>query len=146
MLTVYKASAGSGKTFRLVVEYLKLLLKNEQNYRRILAVTFTNKATAEMKERVVEQLGQLARRLDSPYQAILLQETGLTETALEQKAARALENILYDYNRFSVSTIDKFTQRVLKAFNREIGTAPNYQLELDQGLITGKPSTGWWPA
>lgn len=136
MLTVYKASAGSGKTFRLVVEYLKLLLKNDQNYRRILAVTFTNKATAEMKERVVEQLGQLARRLDSPYKAILLQETGLTETALEQKAARALENILFDYNRFSVSTIDKFTQRVLKAFNREIGAAPNYQLELDQSLIT----------
>jgi ATP-dependent helicase/nuclease subunit A len=135
MLTVYKASAGSGKTFRLVVEYLKLLLKGERNYRHILAVTFTNKATAEMKERVVEQLGQLASGKDTVYKKILAGETGMEEAAITQKAAKVLENILFDYNRFAVSTIDKFTQRVIKAFNREAGISPDFQIELDNGLI-----------
>ncbi len=135
MLTVYKASAGSGKTFRLVIEYLKLLMADGNNYRHILAVTFTNKATAEMKERVVEQLSHLANGRDTAYRQILLQETGLSGEELNAKSGIVLEAILFDYNRFSVSTIDKFTQRVIKAFNREVGITPNFQIELDSDLI-----------
>lgn len=135
MLTVYKASAGSGKTFRLVVDFLKLLMKDERNYRHILAVTFTNKATAEMKERVVEQLSFLAAGKDTAYKKILCEETGLNEGIMAEKAGKVLENILFDYNRFAVSTIDKFTQRIIKAFNREVGITPDFQIELNSDLI-----------
>jgi ATP-dependent helicase/nuclease subunit A len=135
MLTVYKASAGSGKTFRLVVDFLKLLMKDERNYRHILAVTFTNKATAEMKERVVEQLSFLAAGKETPYQKILSDETGLSKEIMAEKSGKVLENILFDYNRFAVSTIDKFTQRIIKAFNREVGITPDFQIELDSELI-----------
>ncbi len=135
MLTVYKASAGSGKTFRLVTEYIRLLLQNERSYRHILAVTFTNKATAEMKERVVEQLSKLANRENTPYKDVLIKETGLLEDSMAMKAQAALTNILFDYNRFAVSTIDKFTQKIIKGFNREVGITPDFQLELDSDLI-----------
>ena len=135
MLSIYKASAGSGKTFRLVLEYLKLVLVNEKNYRHILAVTFTNKATAEMKERVIGQLHNLANGINNPYSDHLVRETGLDSETIASRSEKVLENILFDFNRFSVSTIDKFTQKVIKSFNREIGVTPNYQVELDSQLI-----------
>lgn len=135
MLSIYKASAGSGKTFRLVLEYLKLVMAHEKNYRHILAVTFTNKATAEMKERVIGQLNNLAHRIENPYTEKLIEETGLDPEIMATRASKVLENILFDFNRFSVSTIDKFTQKVIKSFNREIGVTPNYQVELDNQMI-----------
>lgn len=135
MLTVYKASAGSGKTYQLVTEYLKLILENPTGYRHILAVTFTNKATAEMKNRILEQLDLLARGKESKYLATLQSETGFSEEMIRIKAAAVLKNILHDYNRFSISTIDSFTQRVIKAFNRELGISPNFTLELDSSLV-----------
>ena len=135
MLKIYKASAGSGKTFQLVVEYLRLLLENPQNYRHILAVTFTNKATAEMKSRILEQLFVLASGKPGNYMASLTGENQLTEAAIRKNAAVVLKNILHDYNRFSISTIDSFTQRIIKSFNREMGIAPNYQLELNTELV-----------
>jgi ATP-dependent helicase/nuclease subunit A len=135
MLTVYKASAGSGKTFQLVAEYLKLLLVNPFNYRQILAVTFTNKATAEMKSRILEQLHILARNGDSPYLEWLKKEFLLEEDIVRQRAHQALNNILHDYSRFSISTIDSFTQRIIKSFNREMGISPHFVLELDNDLI-----------
>ena len=135
MLTVYKASAGSGKTFQLVVEYLRLLLKNPQNYRHILAVTFTNKATNEMKTRILETLNDLASGQPSKYVAEIQKEIHLSETLIRQKARHVLKSILHDYNRFSINTIDSFTQRTIKAFNRELGISPNYRLELNSDLI-----------
>jgi ATP-dependent exoDNAse (exonuclease V) beta subunit len=135
MLTVYKASAGSGKTFQLVAEYLKLLLKNPYNYKHILAVTFTNKATNEMKSRILGQLNVLASNQPTDYTTILKNETSLTEEVIRQRARQVLKNILHDYNRFSVSTIDSFTQRIIKAFNREMGISPQVTLELDDGLL-----------
>jgi ATP-dependent exoDNAse (exonuclease V) beta subunit len=135
MLTVYKASAGSGKTFQLVVEYLKLLLINPQNYRHILAVTFTNKATNEMKTRILETLNELAIGNPSPYIAEIQNENHLPEALIRKNAKQVLKNILHDYNRFSISTIDSFTQRTIKAFNRELGISPNYRLELDSEMI-----------
>ncbi len=134
MLTIYKASAGSGKTFQLVVEYLKLLFKNPYNYKHILAVTFTNKATTEMKTRILEQLHLLASNQKSDYLKIL-QNNAFSEKEIREQAKLVLKNILHDYNRFSISTIDSFTQRVIKSFNRELGISPNYSLELDSDMI-----------
>ncbi|KAF0238410.1 MAG: uvrd/rep [Prolixibacteraceae bacterium] len=135
MLTVYKASAGSGKTFQLVVEYLKLLLKNPQNYRHILAVTFTNKATNEMKTRILETLNDLASNQPSKYISEIQKENHLSEAQIRANSKVVLKNILHDYNRFSINTIDSFTQRTIKAFNRELGISPNYRLELDSEMI-----------
>ncbi len=134
MLTIYKASAGSGKTFQLVVEYLKLLLKNSYNYKHILAVTFTNKATNEMKTRILEQLYLLASNRESNYIKELQTET-ISEKIIRVNARIVLKNILHDYNRFSISTIDSFTQRIIKSFNRELGISPNFTLELDSEMI-----------
>src|SRR5690554_2527679 len=135
MLTVYKASAGSGKTFQLVAEYLKLILINPLNYKNILAVTFTNKATTEMKNRILQQLYKLSGKEDSPYINLLQKELSLGEEGIRQRAGLALKNILHDYSRFSISTIDSFTQRIIKAFNREMGISPHFTLELDNDLI-----------
>lgn len=134
MLTVYKASAGSGKTFQLVVEYLKLLLENSYNYKHILAVTFTNKATKEMKTRILEQLHILSSNQPSNYLKIL-QNNRYSEKEIRNNARQVLKNILHDYNRFSINTIDSFTQRIIKSFNRELGISPNFTVELDSDMI-----------
>ena len=134
MLTVYKASAGSGKTFQLVVEYIHLLILNTKNYKHILAVTFTNKATNEMKSRILEQLSLLAGNEDSDYLEPLLKK-GHSESFVRKQAKDVLKYILHDYNRFSISTIDAFTQRIIKAFNRELGISPHYLLELDSEMV-----------
>ena len=134
-LKIYKASAGSGKTFQLVVEYLKLLIEKPYNYKHILAVTFTNKATNEMKNRILEQLNKLAEGKKSDYLPVLMKGTNQSEKFIREQARLVLKNILHDYNRFSVNTIDSFTQRVIKAFNREMGISPNFALELDNTLI-----------
>ncbi|MDR2911649.1 MAG: UvrD-helicase domain-containing protein [Bacteroidales bacterium] len=135
MLTVYKASAGSGKTYQLVVEYLKLLLQNPYNYRHILAVTFTNKATSEMKSRILEYLNALSKGVNSAYSETLKNELNFSDETIRQKAQQVFKNILHDYNHFSISTLDSFTQRVIKSFNRELGISPNFALELDSNMI-----------
>lgn len=135
MLTVYKASAGSGKTFQLVIEYLKIILENPYNYKHILAVTFTNKATNEMKSRILQQLHTLASNQKSDYITPLQQGNNYTEQFIRQRAKEVLKNILHDYNRFSINTIDSFTQKVIKSFNRELGISPNFSVELDNEII-----------
>ncbi len=135
MLTVYKASAGSGKTFQLVVEYLKLILENPYNYKHILAVTFTNKATNEMKSRILEQLYKLANDEKSDYISHLQENNTYSEQFIRQQAKQVIKNILHDYNRFSVNTIDSFTQKVIKSFNRELGISPNFTVELDTDML-----------
>ena len=135
MLTIYKASAGSGKTFRLVVEYLKLILDNPFNYQHILAVTFTNKATNEMKSRILEQLNQIANGEHPATIEVLKAESGQSEQFIRTRARQVLKNILHDYNRFAINTIDSFTQKVIKSFNRELGISPNFSVELDNDMI-----------
>lgn len=134
-LTVYKASAGSGKTFRLTVEYLKILLNNPRDYKHILAITFTNKATAEMKGRIVAELHRLAEGKDSPYKTLLIEEMQLEDTEIVRRAKEAEQLILHDYGRFSVMTIDAFFQTVLKAFARELGVGFTSELELDDNKM-----------
>ncbi len=134
-LKVYKASAGSGKTFRLAIEYMKLALTADNNYRHILAVTFTNKATAEMKSRIIDELHHLANGKDSVYMDVLTKELGWQPMKVERQAQLVLKRILHDYSRFSISTIDSFFQRVIKAFNRELGINAAYSVELDEMSI-----------
>lgn len=134
-LTIFKASAGSGKTFRLVLEYLKLLVENPFNYRHILAVTFTNKATAEMKARILRDLDKVAKSTDKGIVELLIAETGLSEMKITENAQLALSNILHDYDRFAISTIDSFFQRVLRSFARETGLYGAYEVDLDQEAV-----------
>ena len=111
MLKIYRASAGSGKTYKLALEYLKLLFASpaDDAYRRILAVTFTNKATAEMKRRIVSRLFVLAHDAEhSEYFGDLLSETGLSPEELQKKASDVLYSLLHDYSSFNIDTIDRF--------------------------------------
>ena len=113
-LTIYSASAGSGKTYRLTEIYLSAIFRSKYNYRKILAVTFTNKATAEMKSRILDHLSRLAGGKESEYLSGLLEATGKNEEVIRNDAKEILTSILHDFSRFSVSTIDSFFQKVLR--------------------------------
>ncbi len=134
-LTIYKASAGSGKTFKLTQQYLLNLFKNPGAYRNILAVTFTNKATGEMKHRIIDELYKLSVGENSNHRDYLKELLKIDENQVETRAKKILHSILHDYSRFSVSTIDHFFQKVLRSFTREIGLQSGYTLELDQDEI-----------
>lgn len=130
-LHVYKASAGSGKTHQLTGEYIRLLFSAPHNYRHILAVTFTNKATDEMKSRIVEELNNLAVGNKSGYLQQLMDEFKLSASAIRIQAKGILQNLLHNYSTFSISTIDGFFQRTMRAFTREMGITGGYKVEVD---------------
>ena len=136
-LLVYKASAGSGKTFTLAVEYIKLLILNPRAYQNILAVTFTNKATAEMKERILCQLyGIYISDKDSqPYLDNLCKELSLKEEDIRQAAGKALSLMIHDYSRFRVETIDSFFQSVMRNLARELELNVNLNIELNNAEV-----------
>lgn len=134
-LTVYKASAGSGKTHRLTAEYLSLLYSSPSAYRHILAVTFTNKATAEMKDRIIAELAQIASGKPSDYIKDLSREQNKPEAAIRRQAHDILTSVLHDYSAFSISTIDRFFQQTMRAFTREIGLGGGYIVELDTSKV-----------
>lgn len=142
-VTVYKASAGSGKTFTLAIQYIRLLITlNPQEYRHTLAVTFTNKATAEMKNRILEQLYGLGKGLKSSegYLNALrkgLEEEGiaLSEEEIRQRCRTALRYILHDYSRFRIETIDSFFQSVLRNLAHELGLNARLQVDLNDKQI-----------
>ena len=136
-LTVYKASAGSGKTFTLAVEYIKLLIKNPYCYRNILAVTFTNKATEEMKMRILSQLYGIWKQLpdsDSYIQKIC-SELEISREQASLQAGIALTLLLHHYNDFRIETIDSFFQSVLRNLARELDLTPNLRIELNDKQI-----------
>ncbi len=137
MLKIYKASAGSGKTYQLTKEYIHLLFDTNRSkqHRRILAVTFTNKATEEMKTRILEELYILATEQQSGYRKDLMAIYRLSEKEVNKKAEQLLIEIVHDYSSFSISTIDSFFQQVIRAFAREIGVNGAYALELNSDLI-----------
>ena len=137
MLKILKASAGAGKTYQLALEYIRLLVKEPDPlaYRHVLAVTFTNKATEEMKSRILKELHLLATDPEkSKYLEELLKECGSTKT-LQERARTQLSGILHDYSAFAVSTIDKFFQQTLRAFSREVGQFSSYQVQLDREAL-----------
>ena len=149
MLSVYRASAGSGKTYTLAYRYIRLLLGTEDpetgtprlykggdRHRSILAITFTNKATDEMKRRILHELAVLAGmekgwEKPSPYLNRLTAFYHATPEQIARSAREALLHLLFDFNYFQVSTIDAFFQMILRTFAREAELTGNYELELD---------------
>ena len=133
MLNIYRASAGSGKTYRLTQDYIHLLFDpyKERAHRRILAVTFTNKATDEMKTRILKELHALSQGEKSDYREGLMAKFRMDNEAVNQRAKHILTTILHDYSSFSISTIDRFFQQVIRSFARDIGVHGGYNLELD---------------
>ena len=132
-LTVYKASAGSGKTFTLATEYISLLVENPMNYRTILAVTFTNKATEEMKMRILSQLYGIWKQLpdSDKYLKKVQEKTGLNAEVISQRAGIGLSNLLNNYNFFRVETIDTFFQSILRNMARELDLTTNLRIGLN---------------
>jgi ATP-dependent exoDNAse (exonuclease V) beta subunit len=135
---VYKSSAGSGKTFTLVREYLKIVLQNPEQYRQVLAITFTNKAANEMKERVVHNLILLAvpcknRNEDAVKYLLpqLVSQLHFTEDQISSRAAVVLRLIMHNYSEFAISTIDSFTHRVIRTFAHDLKIPMNFEVELE---------------
>jgi len=129
---VFRSSAGSGKTYQLALEFLKIALQKPDYYNRILAVTFTNKATNEMKARIIEFLFDLANdKADESLINTLTESLNLNKIQLMERAKLTLEMLLHAYSNFSVSTIDSFFQRVISAFSRDLGIQGGYDLEFD---------------
>lgn len=151
-LVVYKASAGSGKTFALTLYYLWLLFSTNsgeteydrnRRYRNILAVTFTNKATGEMKARIIKSLFNLAMGVSDKNTTTYINEllaTGCVKSAdeLKERAKDVLYTLLHDYTNFNVSTIDAFFQKTMRAFVRDIGMQGGYNVELDSESLANE--------
>ena len=143
-LTVYKASAGSGKTFAITVEYVTLLLQEGPlAYRHILAVTFTNKATAEMKLRILQSLWELTVMTDcgDPQQHTAFQQTvlerlpRLTTGEIRQRAQMALQAILHGFDYFHIETIDSFFQTLLSNLARELNLSSSFKVDINDKQV-----------
>ena len=139
---IYSASAGSGKTFTLVKEYLKICLasKAPKKFVEILAITFTNKAASEMKERIVTSLKgfsnpETAEQTEIDMLAIIATETGLSQEELTKRAQLIFETILHNYSQFSIGTIDKFTHRIIRTFAQDLDLPANFEVEMEHKLL-----------
>jgi ATP-dependent exoDNAse (exonuclease V) beta subunit len=145
-LHIYRSSAGSGKTFQLVLSYLKIVVRFPNQYRNILAVTFTNKATDEMKTRIIQELSHLAHgektamfgALETFYADLLAQKQLKEKFDIHKNAEKALSNILKDYSNFSVCTIESFCQKVIRAFAKELNIPLGYDIEMRQEVVMNK--------
>ncbi len=142
---VYKSSAGSGKTFTIVKEYLSVVLREPTKYRRILAITFTNKAANEMKERVLLFLRHLADIDENKDTATvrfllpdLIEETGLTAKVISENANKVITLILHNYSDFAISTIDSFVHRIVRTFALDLRLPMNFEVELDASQMIEK--------
>ncbi|HEX8577367.1 MAG TPA: UvrD-helicase domain-containing protein [Flavobacterium sp.] len=141
--SIYDASAGSGKTYALVKEYLKIILMAHKNdaYRNILAITFTNKAVHEMKSRIVGSLSEFAKDEPSLKAQELMQdlsvETGISIIHIKNKSQQIIKHIIHNYAAFDISTIDKFTHKVIRAFAHDLNLPVTFEVTLDtENLLT----------
>ncbi|MFD1601321.1 UvrD-helicase domain-containing protein [Flavobacterium artemisiae] len=135
--SIYDASAGSGKTYTLVKEYLKIILSSPKNdaYRNILAITFTNKAVHEMKSRIVGNLSEFAKDEPSDKAVELMEdlarETGLSIIKIKTKSQQIIKHLIHNYAAFDISTIDKFTHKVIRAFAHDLNLPMSFEVTLD---------------
>lgn len=134
-VNILSASAGSGKTYRLVLKYICDIIERPDRYRNILAVTFTNKATEEMKSRIINEINVLASNKPSQYLDNIMAATSLGEQHIRAMALKARTKILHDYSHFTILTIDRFFQRILRAFINELSLDLNYNIELDTSML-----------
>ncbi|MCQ2960359.1 MAG: UvrD-helicase domain-containing protein [Bacteroidales bacterium] len=134
MLNIYKASAGAGKTYTLTLEYIKLLFSDPNNFRKTLAVTFTNNACGEMKNRILNALYNLSFNDKADYVKELT-ELGYSKKEIQEKSFLLFKNILHNYSFFYIETIDAFTQKVLRNFAKDLGLPPKFNLEISQDEI-----------
>lgn len=132
---IYNASAGSGKTYTLTKEYLKIVLSGSKAYRKILAITFTNKAVNEMKERILGSLFDFSRKEISSMYHDVSKELGLTAEQLQKRAEVTLKEILHNYAFFDIVTIDKFTHRLIRTFAKDLKLPQNFEVVLDTDLL-----------
>ncbi len=133
LFSIYRSSAGSGKTRTLAKEYLKLALRFRAGYfKHILAVTFTNKSTQEMKDRILSYLNDFSNGVQNDLSLELQQELNLDAATFQNYAQDVRSEILHNYSQFSISTIDAFFQKVIRSFTREAGLAGDFRLEVDQ--------------
>ena len=130
---VYNASAGSGKTFTLVKEYLKVLLNSDDifTFQKVLAITFTNKAAGEMKERVLSSLEDFADGKENDLLQLILKETSVDKVQIKERSKKILDVILQNYSAFSITTIDSFTHKIIKSFAFDLGLSLNFEVEMD---------------
>lgn len=144
LLSIYKASAGSGKTYTLTKEYLRLVLRPGITPRNILAITFTNAATADMKRKIVETLADLANGNYPDWQSLLedsdngspTKATAEEEKKLRLRALHVLKSLLHTWQDFSVKTIDSFVQNLIKPFAFELGLPQNYTPGIEQEKLS----------
>ncbi|KIQ19966.1 ATP-dependent helicase [Flavobacterium sp. MEB061] len=135
--SIYDASAGSGKTYTLVREYLKIILSSPKNdaYRNILAITFTNKAVHEMKSRIVGSLSEFTKDTPSAKAMDLMEdlsrETGLSIIKIKTKSQNIIKHLIHNYAAFDISTIDKFTHKVIRAFAHDLNLPMTFEVTLD---------------
>ena len=141
-LILYKASAGSGKTYTLAKEYLKIVLLNPYGYNKILAVTFTKKATAEMKTRIIEYLSLLEKNEEkiTSLRKSIIEEIKQTKNVdiseyFDKNVRIALQLILHDYSNFNISTIDSFFQSIVRSFAKELDLPIGMEVELDTDMV-----------
>ena len=138
---IYRSSAGSGKTYTLALNFIALALKGdkygyEDYYRKILAITFTNKAASEMKERVLEYLDSLSKKKDADQILDwLINDTNFDEDTIFQRSAVIHKHVLHNYADLGISTIDKFTYKIVRTFASDLGIAHNFDIEMDNYKI-----------
>jgi ATP-dependent exoDNAse (exonuclease V) beta subunit len=139
---VYKSSAGSGKTFTLVKEYLKIALANKNNlskaYKGILAITFTNKAASEMKWRIIKALKEISSESNDMLASLIAKELVISKPDLRERAEIVLTDILHNYSDFSIGTIDSFTHRIIRTFALDLKLPINFQIETDSDSVFKK--------
>lgn len=135
--SIYDASAGSGKTFALVKEYLKIILtsKKEDAYKNILAITFTNKAVGEMKSRVLDALSEFSKDIPDDKSLEMMrqiqEETQLSANDIHLKSKAIIRNIIHNYAAFDISTIDKFTHKVIRTFAHDLNLPATFEVSLE---------------
>lgn len=130
---IYNASAGSGKTFQLAQNYVSLMIARykSQPYKEILALTFTNKAVGEMKDRILSVLSDFAEGKEHPMLSFIATDLNLSSTEVRQRAQYVLKDILHNYGYFELSTIDKFTHKILRTFAIDLKLNSSFEVVID---------------
>jgi len=142
-LLILSASAGSGKTHNLVLEFLVILLADKhitRKFKHIVAMTFTNKAAFEMKSRLISTLDKIVNLKEDDKKTIQMMEDvkkqlDISVSEIRNRSAKALNEMLHGYEDFNVSTIDKFNLKLIRSFSRDLDLPGDFEVSLDENLL-----------